>query len=46
MANEFRTLADGAVTQAEKERATDSWDGIAQVMWVNYQATLQERGEL
>lgn len=40
IANEFRMLADGAVTQAEKERATDNRDGIAQAMWDNYQATL------
>ena len=46
MENEFRTLANRAVTQAEKERVMHNRDGIAQAMWDDYQATLRERGEL
>lgn len=46
MANEFGTLANRAATWAEKERVTHNRDGIAQAMWDDYQATLQERGEL
>jgi len=42
-ANEFGTLADGAVTQAEKNRATGNRDDIAQAMWEDYQRVLGER---
>jgi hypothetical protein len=41
--NELGTLADGAVTQAEKERATVKRDSIAQVMWDDYQRILLMR---
>lgn len=45
-ANEFGTLADGVVTQVEKDRATSKQDEIAQAMWNDYQAILRQRGEL
>ncbi|KAF8156547.1 hypothetical protein B0H34DRAFT_658132, partial [Crassisporium funariophilum] len=35
--NEFGTLADGAVTQAEKDRATEMRNDIAEAMWNDYQ---------
>ena len=41
--NEFGSLADGAVTRAEKERATTVRDQIAQEMWDDYQRLLEER---
>ena len=41
--NEFGTLANGAVTWAEKNRARRSRDVIAQVMWEDYQQALRER---
>ena len=41
--NKFGTLADGAVTRAEKNRATRNRDAIAQAMWEDYQQALQER---
>lgn len=41
--NGFGTLANGAVTQAEKNRATRSRDVIAQAMWEDYQQALRER---
>ena len=39
--NEFGTLATGAVTHAEKDRATVKRDSIAQAMWDDYQDALQ-----
>jgi len=42
--NEFGTLADGAVMQAEKDRATEKRDNIAQAMWNDYQRVLGVRG--
>jgi len=42
--NQFGTLADGAVTQAEKDRATVKRDSIAQAMWNHYQRVLWMRG--
>jgi hypothetical protein len=41
--NEFGTLADGAVTRAEKNRATARRDSIAQAMWEDYQRILLSR---
>jgi hypothetical protein len=41
--NVFGTLASGAVTQAEKNSATQKRDDIAQAMWDNYQRVLYER---
>lgn len=43
-ANEFGTLASGAVTQTEKNQATRKRDDIAQAMWEDYQRVLRERG--
>lgn len=40
------TLAEHAVTQAEKERAGAKRDAIANQMWEDYQALLRERGEM
>ena len=42
--NEFGTLADGAVTQAEKDRATVTRNDIAEAMWNDYQQVLASRG--
>lgn len=42
--NQFGRLADGAVTQAEKDRATGKRDRIAQAMWNDYQRVLLARG--
>jgi len=42
--NEFGTLAGGAVTRAEKDRATAMRDGIAEAMWNDYQQILATRG--
>ena len=44
--NEFGTLAAGAVTQTEKNRATLQRDDIAKAMWEDYQRVLRERDEL
>jgi hypothetical protein len=41
--NEFGRLADGAVTQAEKARATIARNQIAEVMWVDYQRVQENR---
>lgn len=41
--NAFGILADGAVTQAEKERATTLRDQIAEEMWRDYQEELRRR---
>jgi hypothetical protein len=41
--NDLGTLADGAVTRAEKDRATVKRDSIAQAMWDDYQTVLQTR---
>lgn len=38
--NEFGRLATGAVTCAEKNRATAKKDSIAQAMWDDYQDAL------
>lgn len=42
-ANEFGTLAAGAVTRTEKNRATSKRDDIAQAMWDDYQQVMRER---
>ncbi|KAF8151323.1 hypothetical protein B0H34DRAFT_664762, partial [Crassisporium funariophilum] len=42
--NEFGTLADGAVTQAEKDRATAMRNDIAEAMWNDYQQVLASKG--
>lgn len=42
--NMFGTLADRAVTRAEKDRATRARDEIAEAMWRDYQAVLRDRG--
>lgn len=44
--NDFGLLADGAVTQAERNRATQLQDRIAQQMWESYQAELEARGRI
>ena len=41
--NEFGSLSDGAVTCAEKDRATAMRYQIAQAMWDDYQRVLEER---
>lgn len=41
MENEFGTLANQAVSRAEKDRAALYWDQISQAMWDNYQARLR-----
>lgn len=40
MENEFGTLANQAVSRAEKDRAVLYRDQISQAMWDNYQARL------
>lgn len=40
--SEFGDLADGAVTQAEKNHATAARDALAKAMWRQYQSTLLE----
>jgi len=42
-ANEFGDLADGAVTQREKLQAKAARDQIAESMWRDYQAVLENR---
>ena len=42
-ANEFGDLADGAVTQREKLWAKAARDQIAESMWRDYQAVLENR---
>jgi hypothetical protein len=42
-ANEFGSLADGAVTRREKGRATEARNQIAESMWRSYQAVLEDR---